>query len=150
MGRWTTIAIAVTACAIGCGADEPMHGPPLQSSAPIVGDWFLCDAADCSTLKNHGVNWATDGRWALLLVKDAQALTPTGTYCSSPYDANQGPFTFDEATGSLVMMDDLGRDAGGGTLTFAGTTASLAQMNGITSLYMKIDPPRTSGQCPLP
>jgi len=148
MAKWITVALACTT--IACGTDGPNHGPPLEATSPIVGDWFLCDAADCSTLKNHGVNWATDGRWSLLLVKDAQSLTPTGMYCSSTYDANNGPFTFEEATGSLTMMDDLGRDAGGGTLTFSGTTASLAQSNGITSLYLKIDPPRLSGPCPLP
>src|SRR5512143_3640043 len=35
MAKWITVALA---CAtIGCGTDEPNHGPPLQSTSPIVG-----------------------------------------------------------------------------------------------------------------
>ncbi len=146
MAKW----LAALALVAGCGTDDgPKMGPPLESNSPIVGDWFLCDAADCSTLKNHGVNWAANGRWALLLVRDAQSLSPTGMYCASLHDADNGPFTFDEPTGGLVMMDDLGRDAGGGTLMFAAPSVTLTA-NGVSSLYMKIDPPRSTGDCKMP
>jgi hypothetical protein len=148
MGATANWLAAILAIA-GCSDDGPKMGPPLEASSPIVGDWFLCDAADCSTLKNHGVNWATNGRWALLLVKDAQQLSPTGMYCASPHDADNGPFTFDEPTGALVMMDDLGRDAGGGTLAFAPPTVTLTT-KGVSSLYAKIDPSRSTGDCKLP
>ena len=57
--------------------------------------------------------------------------------------------TYDEPTGGLVMMDDLGRDAGGGTLMFATPTVTLTA-KGVSSLYMKIDPPRSTGDCPMP
>jgi len=116
---------------------------------PLVGDWFLCDTADCSTLRNHGARWDVDGTWVMLEVRNAQTLEPTATYCSNPHDAGQGPYTFDEPTGNLVMTDKLGRDAGGGTITFAEPTASLTSTTGAVSLYLRIDPPRLSGACPI-
>ncbi len=140
--------IAAVACTVACGGSA--HHEQQPPGSPIVGDWFLCTVADCSTLGNHGVTWAQDGTWTLLEVLGAPGLTPTGTYCASTYQANNGPYTFDETTGALAMMDELGRDAGGGTLTFALPMATLVQTNGITSLYMKIDPPRLSGPCPAP
>ena len=146
MAKWLA---ALALLAAGCSDDEgPKMGPPLESTSPIVGDWFLCDASDCSTLKNHGVKWATNGRWTLLLVRDAQSLSPTGMYCASPHDADNGPFTFDDVTRELVMMDDLGRDAGGGTLAFAPPTVMLTAA-GASSLYAKIDPPRSTGACKI-
>lgn len=146
MVRWIAI---VMACAMGCGggADQP---PTMPMVTQLVGDWFLCDAADCSTLKNHGAQWTADARWVLLEVRGAQSLDPTGTYCTSPYDANQGTYTFDEASGALAMTDDLGRDAGSSTVTFTPPTATLAQTNGVSSLYARIDPPRLTGDCPVP
>jgi hypothetical protein len=151
MGNWASLVVVLGLALViaSCSDDSgPKMGPPLESTSPIVGDWFLCDAADCSTLKNHGVTWAADGRWVLLLVRDAQALSPTGKYCASRHDADRGPFTFDETTGVVVMMDDLGRDAGGGVLAFAPSTVTLS--NGRTSsLYSKIDPSRSIGDCPV-
>ena len=140
------------ACVVGCGGSSTPNVPPampVDASAPVIGDWFLCDAADCSTLKNHGVTWSTDGTWVLLEVRDAQALDPTGMYCASTFDANKGPYMFDETSGAIMMIDDLGRTAGSGTLTFAPPSVSFAQDNGVTSLYTKIDPPRLSGDCPV-
>jgi hypothetical protein len=115
----------------------------------VVGDWFLCDTPDCSVLRNRGAQWSDVGLWNLLEVRDAQSLEPTGMYCTSTHDANHGPYTFDEGTGELVMTDDLGRDAGAGTMTFTPPTATFVQDNGSTSLYIRIDPPRLSGPCPV-
>lgn len=143
-----SILLVVMIASSGCGTDPAStQGMPMQT--PLVGDWFLCDQPDCSTLRNHGAEWTVDGTWVLLEVRDAQALAPTGTYCSSPHDANRGPYTFDETTGALVMTDDLGRDAGGGTIVFAEPTVDLTSSTGAVSIYLRIDPPRLSGACPI-
>ena len=140
--RW--LAVVAMACSSG-----PAHHPQPPDS-PIVGDWFLCASADCALLGNHGVTWAQDGTWTLLDARGVQNLMPTGMYCASTHQADNGPYTFDDATGALAMMDELGRDAGAGTITFAPPMATLVQTNGITSLYLQIDPPRLSGPCPVP
>ena len=139
----------VLIASVGCGTDTPPPNQGMPMLTALVGDWFLCDKADCSTLRNRGAEWTEDGTWVMLEVRDAQALEPTGMYCSSAHDANRGPYMFDETTGALSMTDDLGRDAGGGTITFAEPTVSLAASTGAVSIYLRIDPPRLSGVCPI-
>ena len=139
----------VMIASFGCGSDTPSQDSGMPMLTPLVGDWFLCNAADCSTLLNHGARWDADGTWVMLEVRDAQALEPTGMYCSNPHDAGKGPYTFDVTTGALVMTDDLGRDAGGGTVMFADPMASLTSSTGAVSMYLRIDPPRLSGPCPI-
>src|SRR5262245_7224728 len=137
MRPWFGILIA---CAIGCGDNQA--GVPLE----LVGDWFLCDTPSCSQLKNHGARWDDDGAWVMLQAPGVQCLEATGTYCASPHDANRGVYTLDTA-GTLEMTDDLGRPASQSTVTFDGATISLAQANGIESIYRRIDPPRSTGDC---
>lgn len=143
-----SILVVLIACSFGCTDNTPAtHGTPMLTA--LVGDWFLCDAPDCSTLGNHGARWSADGTWVLLEVRGAQTLDPAGTYCSSPHQADQGPYDFDEPTGTLVMTDNLGRDAGGGTVTFAPPMATLTATNASVSLYLPINPPRLTGACPI-
>jgi hypothetical protein len=143
--RWIVAVLAV----VGCGSDPMMQMQPMPQDTELAGDWFLCDTAACSTLRNIGAHWDPDGTWVLLEARGVQSLGPTDTYCASFHDANRGVYTFDEGTGSLVMTDDLGRDAGAGTITFAEPIAQLAQLNGIVSVYSRIDPSRSTGTCPL-
>jgi hypothetical protein len=141
-----SLVVAMLVTAFGCGTDTPAQQHMPMSTA-LVGDWFLCNTPDCTMLRNRGAQWTSDGTWVLLEVLDAQALDPTGTYCASPFDANKGTYTFDETSGALAMTDDLGRDAGGGTLVFTPPMASLTASTGGVSLYIRIDPPRLSGVC---
>ena len=118
-------------------------------STPLVGDWFLCELPDCSSLRNHGGRWSSDETWVMIEVLGAQSLDPGATYCASTDDANNGTYTFDETTGILMMTDNLSRDAGSGTFTFAGGTGTFVPTDGTTAAnYLKIDPPRLSGACP--
>ncbi len=79
MGKWLA---ALALLGAGCADDGPKMGPPLESSSPIV------------------ATGRRNGRWTLLLVRDAQQLSPTAMYCASPHDADNGPFTFYEVTRS--------------------------------------------------
>ena len=45
------------------------------------------------------------------------------------------------------MTDNLGRPSGANAVTFDGATISLAQANGVESIYQRIDPPRSTGDC---
>ena len=140
------ILVTLLVCA-ACGTDPPPHGMPMLTE--LVGDWFLCDTPDCSVLRNHGARWDSDGTWVMLEARGVQNLDPTGTYCSSQHDANRGPYDFDATTGALQMTDDLGRDAGGGTVVFAAPMATLTTATGAATVYLRIDPPRLSGVCPI-
>jgi hypothetical protein len=133
---------------VGCGTDPMQMMQPMPQDTELAGDWFLCDTAACSTLRNIGAHWDPDGTWVMLEARSSQSLGPTDHYCSSPFDANRGIYTFDEPTGALVMTDDLGRDAGASTITFAEPVAELAQ-RGTVSMYTRIDPPRGDGTCPI-
>ena len=115
---------------------------------PLVGDWFLCELPDCSTLRNHGGRWSSDETWVLLEATSGQSLDPGATYCASTNDADNGSYTFDETTGILTMTDNLGRDAGSGNFTFAGTIATFTPSSGTAVEYLRIDPPRLDGSCP--
>jgi len=56
----------VMIASLGCGTDTPPPDQGMPMLTALVGDWFLCDKADCSTLRNHGAEWSVDGTWVML------------------------------------------------------------------------------------
>ena len=124
----------------GCGSST------TPNPSALTGDWFRCKLSDCTVLDSTGIRFNDDRTWQMLHQLGIPDYSPDLGYCLGSGQDDAGMYEWNGST--LNTTDGLGRDAGGGTVTFPDQeTMQLTESSGSVVLFKRITPTRLTGPC---
>jgi len=152
------IVLAAAGCGDGLGGPYPemtwgpasnsLFKPSSSGAYGVVGDWFPCKDAACTTLDDGGLRFTQEGRWHALEAPGSR-LEATESYCVEQSKNKSGSYTLSGST--LTLWSELSKGVQKLTFNMQGVDAAMVTFviegQTVTAPMRRINPPRSSGSC---